>query len=469
MMTLSSPIQPHPVNPRYFSWDGKALALISSTEHFGGAINLDFDYHSYLRTLAAHNFTLTQVWTGAYVEPDSDAGRYNTLDPRCGHFIAPWQRVPSAIMEKPCRNGCGCGHRFDLNRPENASFFERLVGFVHTAAQHNIVVEVGLFGGYEQTHESIWRVVPFNPANNVNLVKGSVNRTTVFSLGAPAELLEAQAATVKAVASALLNATNCYFQLVNRGDYAHPAWGQRMLKALREIDPVKMVAIPYAWAGAFSGAGLVNYVGPDAVPARARQPTRAPLMYDESGGLPDVCAYRRSYWAWMLSGGGGVDNLDWSFAVGHERGTLPAHLCHEAPNAGPDARAALRALSWFFKQLPFVQMVPNANRITAIVPKALPRESVHALFVQTLYHEHRFFGAGLIAVADVRTVGLHLEESCVAQCPSVIVEWLETTRIAPIVARASVPSPTSAGKPRVMAVPAYRDDIAFRLLCESRE
>ena len=57
-MTLSSPIQPHPVNPRYFSWDGKALALISSTEHFGGAINLDFDYHSYLaplqRQLRAH-------------------------------------------------------------------------------------------------------------------------------------------------------------------------------------------------------------------------------------------------------------------------------------------------------------------------------------------------------------------------------------------------------------------------------
>ena len=40
------PIQLHPANPRYFLYDGKPRVLITSTEHFGGLINLDFDYHT---------------------------------------------------------------------------------------------------------------------------------------------------------------------------------------------------------------------------------------------------------------------------------------------------------------------------------------------------------------------------------------------------------------------------------------
>lgn len=43
---------------------------------------MDFDYHTYLHTLRAQNLTLTQTWTGSYVEPDSDCGPFNTLDPK---------------------------------------------------------------------------------------------------------------------------------------------------------------------------------------------------------------------------------------------------------------------------------------------------------------------------------------------------------------------------------------------------
>jgi hypothetical protein len=146
---MLAPLQLHPLNPRYFLYDGRALALVTSTEHFGGLINLDFDYRTYLHTLAHSNFTLSQTWTGAYVEPDSDVGPYNTLDPRNGRLIAPWARsdVPG--------NAKG-GTKFDL-RQYNETFFSRLIDFVDTARELGIVVEVGLFGGYEQTHESIWR------------------------------------------------------------------------------------------------------------------------------------------------------------------------------------------------------------------------------------------------------------------------------------------------------------------------
>ena len=65
---------------------------ITSTDNFGGLINVDFNYEKYLSTLASLNFTMTQTWTGAYVEPDADVGPYNTLDPVPTAYIAPWAR-----------------------------------------------------------------------------------------------------------------------------------------------------------------------------------------------------------------------------------------------------------------------------------------------------------------------------------------------------------------------------------------
>ena len=45
----SGPIQLHPENQHYFLYKGNALALITSAEHYGALLNLDFDYHTYLR------------------------------------------------------------------------------------------------------------------------------------------------------------------------------------------------------------------------------------------------------------------------------------------------------------------------------------------------------------------------------------------------------------------------------------
>jgi hypothetical protein len=42
------PIRLHPDNPRYFLWRGKPTVLITSGEHYGAVMNLDFDYVRYL-------------------------------------------------------------------------------------------------------------------------------------------------------------------------------------------------------------------------------------------------------------------------------------------------------------------------------------------------------------------------------------------------------------------------------------
>ena len=44
----AKPLALHPDNPHYFLWRGKPTVLITSGEHYGAVLNLDFDYVPYL-------------------------------------------------------------------------------------------------------------------------------------------------------------------------------------------------------------------------------------------------------------------------------------------------------------------------------------------------------------------------------------------------------------------------------------
>src|SRR5688500_12058173 len=104
------PIALHPDNPHYFQWRGRPTILITSGEHYGAVMNLDFDYRKYLDTLAADGMNYTRVFSGAYVEPEGAfkiAG--NTLAPRPGRFLAPWPRS----SQRGYPDG---GNKFDLWR-----------------------------------------------------------------------------------------------------------------------------------------------------------------------------------------------------------------------------------------------------------------------------------------------------------------------------------------------------------------
>src|SRR5436309_4627655 len=86
-------LQLHPSNPHCFLFLGKPTVLITSGEHYGAVLNLDFNYVEYLDTLKADHLNLTRAFTGAYVEP---LGAFNiaqnTLAPVAGRFICPWAR-----------------------------------------------------------------------------------------------------------------------------------------------------------------------------------------------------------------------------------------------------------------------------------------------------------------------------------------------------------------------------------------
>jgi hypothetical protein len=67
--TSAKPLALHPKNPHYFLFRGKPAILVTSQEHYGAVLNLDFDYRKYLATLAGDGLNLTRTFTGAYVEP----------------------------------------------------------------------------------------------------------------------------------------------------------------------------------------------------------------------------------------------------------------------------------------------------------------------------------------------------------------------------------------------------------------
>ena len=92
-----TPIKLHPKNPHYFEFRGKPTVLVSSAEHYGAVINLDFDFIKYLDSLAKDNLNLTRLWVGGNIEDGKSFGiSQNTLAPQGDRFLAPWARSTTA-------------------------------------------------------------------------------------------------------------------------------------------------------------------------------------------------------------------------------------------------------------------------------------------------------------------------------------------------------------------------------------
>ena len=126
-------LSPHPDNPHYFLWRGQPTVLITSGEHYGAVMNLDFAYAPYLKELGARKLNCTRLFSGAYVEPHGAFGSaQNTLAPSAGRYIAPWARS----HQPGYANG---GNKFDLTRWDEA-YFLRLRDFVKQAGRRGVAV-----------------------------------------------------------------------------------------------------------------------------------------------------------------------------------------------------------------------------------------------------------------------------------------------------------------------------------------
>ncbi|MBM4026789.1 MAG: hypothetical protein FJ280_15495 [Planctomycetes bacterium] len=382
------PIRLHPENPHYFQWRGKALALITSAEHYGAVLNLDFDWRKYLETLERDGMNYTRIFVGSYVEPAGAFGiERNTLAPASGRFLAPWARSDTPGY-------AGGGNKFDLERfsPE---YLARLKDFLTEAGRRGIVVEVTLFCSTYSDKQ--WAVHPFHPQNNLQAFAVPDWKKLHTRDNGPA--MAYQERLVRRLVRDLNEFDNFFFEIQNEpwadnhvmGEVINPyltdrykwpnavevttadsiAWQARIATIITEEESrlpqrhligqnVANFRLPARLDDLAPGISIVNfhYAYPEA--ATWNLPLGKVIGYDETGfaGRTDA-VYRRQAWNFLFSGGGLFNGLDYSFTVGHEDGT---DLTNQSPGGGsPTLRRQLKVLSEFLHSFDLAKLRPDRD------------------------------------------------------------------------------------------------------------
>lgn len=445
--TTSGPIALHPDNPHYFLWRGKPTVLITSAEHYGALLNLDFDYRKYFDTLAADGLMLTRVFSGAYVEPEGAFNiARNTLAPREGRFISPWAR-----SDRPgYANG---GNRFDLARWDEA-YFRRLKDLAEYAARQGIVIELTLFCPMYEDRQ--WNLSPMKAANNVNGA-GDVGRLDVHTLDRSAGLLPIQEALTRKLVTELNPMDNVMFEIMNE-PYAGKvpmAWQHRIADVIVETErglPKKhlitqnianttaTIEAPHAAVSVFN----FHYASPPDAVATNYHLNRV-IGDNETGfrGAADA-PYRIEAWDFVIAGGGLFNHLDYSFAAGDEGGTF-VYPASQPGGGNAGFRRQMKILSGFIHGFDFVRMRPDSSVVAGGVP---PGATARALVEPGRSMAIYVRGGGAATVLSIH-----------APAGTWTAEWIDTKTGA--TARTET---VDGGGIRPLEAPAYEADIALRLV-----
>jgi len=387
----AEPIRLHPKNPHYFLFRGKAIALITSAEHYGAVMNADFDYRRYLAALQSAGLNYTRLFGGSYREvPGRSFGiQRNVLAPAPGRYLAPWARSDTAGYEAG-------GNKFDLDRWDSR-FFERFRDFLSEASNRSIIVEVTLFSSHYQ--EMQWKVSPFNSGNNINQTD-AIDWKKLNTLDNGNLLAHQERYARKLVREAnpfdnvifeiqnepwsdrpvLAGVVNQYLQppardrypnSIDLADEASVAWQARVAEwitseedklANRHLIAQNYCNFGFPVARLAPSVSIINfhYAYPDAV--LLNYGLGKAVGYDETGFLGrDDDAYGRQAWNFMMSGGSLFNSLDYSFTTEHEDGS---DIEPNGPGGGsPALRARLRVLSEFLRKLPLVDMTPDRTTV----------------------------------------------------------------------------------------------------------
>jgi len=363
------PISLQATNPRYFDFRGKPAVLITSAEHYGAVLNLDFDYGPYLNELRASGLNQTRTFSGSYVEkPGAFKIQHNTLAPAPGRFICPWARSDTPGY-------AGGGNKLDLTR-WNDAYFTRLKDFVAKAGERGVVVELVLFCPLYD--DAIWSYSPLNAENNVNGI-GAMPRTDVLTLKDP-KMVAVHEALVRKIVQELKGFDNLYYEVCNEPYFggvtrewqdhivatiqaAEASFPAKHLIAMNIANGSRKVDNPNAAVSIFN----FHYSSPPDSVAQNYDLKRV-IGFDETGfrGVKDQ-PYRTDAWEFILAGGAVYSHLDYSFTVEHPGGTAP--VTDPTPGGGgPSLRDQLATLKRFIERFDFVRMAPHNEVVRGGVP-----------------------------------------------------------------------------------------------------
>lgn len=359
----------HSENPHYFLWRSEPTILVTSGEHYGAVLNLDFDYVAYLDELQRRGLNHTRVFSGVYRE-NSGAFKIteNTLAPLPNRHISPWARSTQP------GNHAG-GNRFDLTKWD-AAYFERMKDFLTQAACRGIVVELTLF--CPMYRDDMWDDCPMNAGNNVNNI-GRCPRDEVYTLE-HRDLLDAQLAVTRKIVSELRDFGNLYYEVCNEPyfggvtmEWQHAIvdaivetekdFSQRHLISLNIANGRAKVESPHPAVSIFN----FHYCVPPNTVAMNYGLNKV-IGENETGfrGRDDVL-YRTEAWDFLLAGGGLYNNLDYSFTASHPAGTLRDY---ESPGGGSvELRKQLGILKQCLDGFDFIHMQPDTMTVRRVSPE----------------------------------------------------------------------------------------------------
>lgn len=401
-MRAQEPVRLDPDNPKYLSFRGKPLVLVSASEHYGSVTNRAFDYEKYLADAAEHEMTMTRTFL-LYRELQSARNPSSPCKPESPDYISPFVRKgpAKALDGEPV---------YDLDQ-WNPEYFERLHHFLDSASKKGIVVELTVFSNTYSPET--WALNPLRAENNLQHV-GAVDWQEYTSLK-DKELVRRQTAYARKIIEETSGYDNVYYEICNEPGGGIPghvtpadvdAWQEEMATVIRDelrhLNRLHLLAgqqaFTYAAKNAFPmdatftkktfdivndhplpntllGGNVYemgNFMSKELMLkdvesfCRAAYSLSKPTVLDEDNtaslyrDITGWTIHRKRAWTALLSGCH-YDYIDFSITVGSESGTA-------ASQAG--IRRWMEHLSDFMRSFDFVHSKPDTDWISSY-PKHL--------------------------------------------------------------------------------------------------
>jgi len=398
---LGQTIKLHPANPHYYLFNGQPTILITSAEHYGAVINLDFDYVKYLDALKAYGMNYTRPWPGAVIEMVDEYVHGNPVGPKPGRTIVPWARSsePGYVYG---------GNKFDLDK-WNPDFFVRLKDFITKAAERGIVVEVCFFNSQ---YLNRWPRSPLYYENNIQGV-GKCDFKDAQTMKHP-DLVQRESDYVSKITQEVNGYDNVILEICdepsNFTDHADAGpWVGHLLQVVHDTEEklpkkhlvAQMVEGPLAGPIDFSGSPLLSIIVGQYIwggeedseqmggmkgldyeyghnkPIELNETSYYPMWYQYTD---PIAASRVEAWEFMVGGGASFNQLNSRFSTQDPSGNTPDNA---------EVMRALRNLRDFLHSFDFVKMHADKSFVISGVPDGAYCRGISQPGEQyALYHHH---------------------------------------------------------------------------------